>query len=179
MISLKIKLLLNKIIYRILKKDKYLLKIYEIDRQIYKKRNVFLGKNTVIYNTVFTTSFKGDSFYIGDNCTITGATLLGHDASPALFIKALQENKYPILPASRRSFRSAIHIGNNVFIGVGSIILPGINIGDNIVVAAGSVVTKDIESNQVVGGNPAKKIKTIDEFKLNYQNILDTFPESF
>lgn len=179
MINLKIKLVLNKIFYKVLKKELFLLKIYEINRKIYEKRNIFLGENTVIYNTIFTTSFKGDSFYIGNNCTITGATLLGHDASPALFIKGLQENKHPILPASRRSFRSPIYIGNNVFIGVGSIILPGTRIGDNVVVAAGSVVTKDIENNLVVGGNPAKKIKTIDEFKLNYQNILDTSPESF
>ena len=54
-----------------------------------------------------------------------------------------------------------ITIGNKVFIGAGSIILPGATIGDNSVIAAGSVVTKDVPENVVVGGNPAKIIKGI------------------
>lgn len=49
-------------------------------------------------------------------------------------------------------------IGDNVFLGAGSIVLPGVTIGDNVVVGAGSVVSKDIESNIVVAGNPAMKI---------------------
>ena len=55
-------------------------------------------------------------------------------------------------------------IGNNVFIGAGSIILPGVTIGDNVVIGAGSVVTKDIETNTVVAGNPAKPITTYESF---------------
>lgn len=54
-----------------------------------------------------------------------------------------------------------ICIGNNCFIGAGSILLPGVFLGDNIVVAAGSVVTKSFfESNIIIGGNPAKIIST-------------------
>lgn len=49
----------------------------------------------------------------------------------------------------------------NSWIGAGATILPGITVGENAVVAAGAVVTKDVESNTVVGGNPAKVIKRI------------------
>ena len=51
------------------------------------------------------------------------------------------------------------YIGKNCFIGMNSIILPGITIGDHVVVAAGSVVTKNVPSNSLVGGNPAKIIR--------------------
>lgn len=50
-------------------------------------------------------------------------------------------------------------IGNNVWIGGGAIILPGVTIGDNVVIGAGSVVTKDIPSNKIAYGNPCKVIK--------------------
>lgn len=54
-----------------------------------------------------------------------------------------------------------VHICRNVWIGVGAIILPGVTIGENAVIAAGAVVTKDVVPNTIVGGNPAKLIKTI------------------
>lgn len=55
-------------------------------------------------------------------------------------------------------------IGDNVFIGIGSIILPGIKIGDNSIIGAGSVVTKDVPSDSVVAGNPARIICSIEAF---------------
>ena len=58
-----------------------------------------------------------------------------------------------------RSVFEDIKIGNNVWIGSGVIILPGVTIGENSVIAAGAVVTNDIQSNVIVGGVPAKKIK--------------------
>lgn len=58
-----------------------------------------------------------------------------------------------------------ISIGNNVYIGSRSMIMAGVTIEDNVMVAAGSVVTKSIPSGMVVGGNPARIICTIDEYK--------------
>lgn len=57
-----------------------------------------------------------------------------------------------------------IVIGNNVFIGYGAIVLPGVKIGDNVVIGAHSVVSRDIPSNVVAAGVPAKVIKGIDEY---------------
>ena len=57
---------------------------------------------------------------------------------------------------------SDVKIGNNVWIGAGTIILPGVTIGDNSVIGAGSIVTKDIPSNVLAYGNPCKVIKTIN-----------------
>lgn len=56
-----------------------------------------------------------------------------------------------------------VHICENVWIGAGATILPGVTVGKNAVVAAGAVVTKDVEPNTIVGGNPAKFIKNIVE----------------
>jgi len=54
-----------------------------------------------------------------------------------------------------------VTIGNNVWIGGGSIILPGVTIGDNVTIGAGSVVTKSIPDNVLAYGNPCKVIKEI------------------
>jgi acetyltransferase-like isoleucine patch superfamily enzyme len=58
-----------------------------------------------------------------------------------------------------RSLHKKTHIGKNCFIGARSIILPGVSIGDHVIVGAGSVITKDVKSNCIVAGNPAKIIK--------------------
>ncbi|MDN3389588.1 DapH/DapD/GlmU-related protein [Pseudoalteromonas sp. APC 3691] len=69
-----------------------------------------------------------------------GAVLLTHDMS--------------------RNLSKPIFIGKNCFIGGNAIILPGVIVGDSVVVGSGSVVTKNIPSNCIVGGNPAKIIRT-------------------
>ena len=87
----------------------------------------------------------GDNVLIGHNVTLA---TLNHDFNP-------QTRQY-IYP-------KPINIGNNVWIGSDSTILPGITIGDGAIVGAGSVVTKNVEPNTVVAGNPAKIIKKIEQ----------------
>lgn len=64
-----------------------------------------------------------------------------------------------------------ITIGDYVYLGTNSLIMPGVTIEDNVLVAAGSVVTKSIPSGMVVGGNPARIICTIEEFIERNKNI--------
>ena len=61
-----------------------------------------------------------------------------------------------------------IHIGNNVFIGAGAIINLGVTIEDDVVVGSGSVVTKDLKSHAIYAGNPAKKIRDINDDDKKY-----------
>ncbi|WP_045740737.1 MULTISPECIES: sugar O-acetyltransferase [Actinoplanes] len=73
---------------------------------------------------------------------------------------------HPIAPGPRRDKWEAakpITIGDNVWLGSGAIVLPGVTIGDNTVVGAGAVVTKDLPANVVAVGNPARIVRTIDE----------------
>ena len=72
---------------------------------------------------------------------------------------------HPLSPKGRRQHLGVakpIVIGNEVWIGGGCTILPGVTIGNNVVVAAGAVVTKDVPDNCLVGGVPARKIKDIE-----------------
>ena len=93
---------------------------------------------------------------VGDNVTITnGVKLLTHDGSTWLMKDE----------AGRRYLYRRIKIGNNVFIGANSIILPGVIIDDDVIVAAGSVVTKSVPSGYMVAGNPARKVRDFDEYK--------------
>lgn len=73
---------------------------------------------------------------------------------------------HPLHPDSRNSgyeYGIPITIGDNVWIGGSSVILPGVTIGSNVVIGAGSVVTKDIPDNRVAAGNPCRVIREITE----------------
>jgi maltose O-acetyltransferase len=88
---------------------------------------------------------------IGDNCML----------APGVHIYTAT---HPLNPDERNSgveYAKPVEIGDNVWLGGGSIINPGVKIGDNAIVASGAVVTKDVDSNTIVGGNPAKVIKRI------------------
>jgi acetyltransferase-like isoleucine patch superfamily enzyme len=93
---------------------------------------------------------------IGDNVTITqGVTFHTHDGGVGVF-----RHKYPGM-----NIFKPILVGNNVFIGSNSTILPGIIIGNNVVIGASSVVTKNIPDNVVVAGIPARIIRSLEEYE--------------
>ena len=108
-------------------------------------------------NFLFNSGFPIDGNYpwlieIGDDVTLaTGVKLLAHDASTAK------------IPGVKTKV-GRVTIGNNVFIGTYSIVLPNTKIGNNVVIGSGSVVTKDIPDNSVYAGNPARFICTFDDY---------------
>ncbi|WP_082071837.1 acyltransferase [Pseudarthrobacter chlorophenolicus] len=90
---------------------------------------------------------------VGSNVTISsGVRILTHDGVGWLYRD--QEG---------RRFRYArVEIGSDVFVGIGSIIMPGVKVGDRCVIGAGSVVTKSIPDGSVVAGNPARLLMSYD-----------------
>ena len=77
-----------------------------------------------------------------------------------------QTDRY--LRAKGLEYNRDVHIGENVWIGAGVVIVPGISIGDNSVIGAGSIVVKDIPANVVAVGNPCRVIREIGEHDREY-----------
>ena len=95
---------------------------------------------------------------IGENVEITaGVVFITHDG--AVWTLRNYDEKYKNLDVF-----APINVGNNVFIGNNAIILPGVTIGDNVIIGAGAVVAKDIPSNSVAAGVPAKVIRSLEEY---------------
>ncbi|WP_442498881.1 acyltransferase [Methylobacter sp. sgz302048] len=91
---------------------------------------------------------------LGNNVMLTACTILGHDGSIDVLNRAYGKKLDRV---------GKVDIKDNVFIGHGAIVLPGVTIGPNTIVGAGSVVTKDIPEGVIAVGNPAKPIgKTYD-----------------
>lgn len=128
-----------------------------------KKIGVTIGKGCEIYSQV---SWGSEPYLItiGDNVRLTSEVIfVTHDGGIWTLRKmGLLENADLFGP---------INIGNNVHIGFNSIIMPGVSIGNNCVIGCGAVVTKNIPDNSVVGGVPAKIIKSTDEY---YNKLKDS-----
>jgi maltose O-acetyltransferase len=114
-----------------------------------------------------TNIIAGKNFYANFNCVIldVARVYIGDDVLLAPNVQIYTAG-HPLEKKARVDdgveFGTEIRIGNNVWIGGGAIICPGVTIGDNSVIGAGSVVTKDIPSNVVAAGNPCRVIKAID-----------------
>ena len=113
------------------------------------EKNIHIGKNVFIN--------AGCKFQDQGGIFIEYGALIGHNVVLAtLNHVASPKDRGSMIPAP-------IRIGKNVWIGANATILPGVTIGDGAIVAAGAVVNRDVPENTVVGGVPAKVIRTIGE----------------
>ncbi|MBO5120580.1 MAG: sugar O-acetyltransferase [Bacilli bacterium] len=119
----------------------------------------------------------GDNFYANHGLTILDGSKVKIENN--VFIGpnvGIYTATHPISAKVRKmgyEYAKSISIGNDVWIGGGSIINPGVNIGNNVVIGSGSVVTKDIPSNVVAVGNPCKVIRNItNEDDSYWENLI-------
>jgi maltose O-acetyltransferase len=107
----------------------------------------------------------GDRVYINHSCSFLdgGNIKIGNDCliGPKVQLITVSHDTQPAERLKKHNYAADIIIGDNVWIGAGAIILPGINIGDGAVIGAGSVVTKDVGGSVLVAGNPARKIRNV------------------
>ncbi len=106
----------------------------------------------------------GRNVFVNQNCTFydLGGLDIGDDVMIGPNVSLITSG-HPVEPSRRRDFVVArpIVIGNNVWIGAGATIIGGVTVGENAVVGAGSVVTRDVPPNTLVGGNPARIIRSV------------------
>lgn len=148
---------INKIIFRF--------SGFEKRAKLLRKSGVLIGKNSEIYADV---NFGSEPYLVelGDNVRITsGCKLITHDGG----VWVLRNLK----KLENADLFGKIKIGNNVHIGMNSIIMPNVNIGENCIIGCGAIVTKDIPNNSVAVGVPARVIENIDTYYEKNKNRCD------
>ena len=141
---------------QLLAKIKYKTCGFEERAKIMREKGAKIGKGCEIYPSV---NFGSEPYLveIGDYVRLTsGVKITTHDGG----LWVLRHNG-KLEDADRFG---KVKIGNNVHVGIDTIIMPGVTIGDNVIIGCGAVVTKNIPSNSVAVGVPAKVIESIDDY---------------
>lgn len=116
---------------------------FEAKVETWRRRGAAIGRNTRIIGTI--DSVNPHLIRIGENCVIgSHAAVLAHGPTRS----------------------AATSIGNNVFIGFGAVILPGVSVAENCIIGAGAVVTRDLPPNSICVGNPARVLRQRDSTEL-------------
>ena len=138
-------------------------------REILRELFGSVGKNPVIYpgfNCDFLKNISvGDNFFVHNNVTILGGgkVTIGNNVEimPYSFITTTKLSTSPKKRREHLALESPVTIGNDVWIGSRVTIFPGVTIGNNVLITLGTVVTQDVPDNSLVGGVPAKVLKTL------------------
>jgi acetyltransferase-like isoleucine patch superfamily enzyme len=136
------------------------------------KGEFIVGRNVSFYAKPFPSSIsvaKLAKLWIGDNVFFnygldigcTKSIQIGSNTIIGPMVNIIDTNFHPV-DIDDQPQNKGIYISDNVWIGRGAVILPGITIGQNSVIASGSIVTRDIPANVLVGGTPAKVIREIN-----------------
>ncbi len=139
----------------------------EVRRLLSQITGTEIDESTTVFTPLYINYGKhtkiGKNVFINFDCTFLdlGGITIEDGVLIAPKVSLLSEG-HPILPEERHSLKVGhIHIKKNAWIGANATILQGVTIGENAVVASGAVVSKDVPDNTIVGGIPAKIIKTI------------------
>lgn len=134
----------------------------ETEEDILRRKGVSIGDNTKLYHVEVDGCFP-HLISIGADYCITHSVILAHDGSTQNIVGYSKLGR--------------VKIGNNVFVGYQSVILPGVEIGDNVIIGAGSVVTRDIPGNSIACGVPARVIGRYDahakQIRQQFENSQD------
>lgn len=135
----------------------------KIRKYFFIKKNIKVGKNSRVLTKLSNFGSEPYLVEIGNNCIIaSGVNFVTHDASIEIALR--KKNKDRIVADRKYELMARIKVHDNCFIGLNSIILPGVSIGPNSIIGAGSVITSDIPEGVVAAGNPARIICTLDEY---------------
>ncbi len=122
-------------------------------------KSIFIGDDVIVgLNCTFVDNAE---IHIGNRVMIAPNVQIYTASHPTLPQERLIDNWESVSPTYFRTFAKPVIIEDNVWIGGGAIILPGVTIGKNAVIGAGSVVNKSIPENCVAAGNPCKVIKKL------------------
>jgi maltose O-acetyltransferase len=110
--------------------------------------------------------FAGDDLYMNFGCVVLDCArvTIGHGVlfGPAVQIYAATHPTDPSIRLTKRELARPVSIGNNVWVGGGAIIAPGVSIGDDTTIGAGSVVMGDIPARVIAAGNPCRVVRRLD-----------------
>lgn len=122
-----------------------------------------VGKNFERMNNVLIDDSHAWLIEIGDNVTLAPRVhLLAHDASTKKFLNYTKIGR--------------LTIGDNVFVGAETVVLPGVTIGDNVIIGANSTVTHDIPDNTVAVGSPARVLCSLEDYLAKEKARMETSP---
>ena len=131
--------------------------------------NVRIAKRCSVFGSPDNLLEIGSDSYIGMNCLLNGFAAkltVGCNVSIAQNVNIMVDSGPNASPAMQNVFpveKKPVTVGNHVWIGTGSIIMPGVTLGDYCVVAANSYVNKSFDPFTIIGGNPAKILRTFTE----------------